>query len=636
MIRLVHMPFGSHTRPALALGLIKAQLQGAGMPARVHHLNLDFAQRIGFGAYEALALFKGVDIPVGEWLFSREAFGREPGPSEEEFLRRFGDRIRFIHRVPDPAAWLLDIRRRIVRPYLDHCYERLFSSEPEPPRVVAFSCMFFQTVAALALGRLIKARRPEVKLVYGGACFHDEMGEELIRKVPWIDAVSTGEADDVIVPLFRGLCAGRTPALLQGVIARDERGALVRGLPHRPASEEVLEALPDPDFDDFFEDAARFGLPGAPSWQERVALSFEASRGCWWGQKRHCTFCGLNREGMAFRVKSAERALGTMRRLAERYTFRHLQAADNILAMSYWKTLLPRLAERRLESAGKPVSIFFEVKPNLSRAQVKAMADAGVTHVQPGIESLSTHLLELMAKGVTGLQNVFLLKCCAEQGVAPLWNLLVRVPGERIEDYRQMERWIPLLAHLRPPSSSTSRIELHRFSPYHFQAGVHTEGVRAAAWYEGLFPADQIDLLKVAYYFEATWKDTLGDAAYEGVRSRLEEWIRRWRDPSELPRLSMREARHAEGRGLVLEDTRGAAPARVELEPLAAAVYRAMSDITTPRRAREALLEEGIDAPGEDEIRALLLAFVEQGLALEEEGRFLGLALPAADGVEPR
>src|SRR5262249_48286245 len=150
------------------------------------------------------------------------------------------------------------------------------------------------------------------------------------------------------------------------------------------------------------------------SWQDRVALAFEASRGCWWGQKKHCTFCGLNRETMTFRVKSAERVLGTMRRLSSRYTFRHLQAADNILAMSYWKTLLPRLAEERLSSAGKPVSIFFEVKPNLSRAQVKAMADAGVAHVQPGIESLSTHLLELMAKGVTGLQNVYLLKCCAE------------------------------------------------------------------------------------------------------------------------------------------------------------------------------------------------------------------------------
>jgi ribosomal peptide maturation radical SAM protein 1 len=628
MISLVHMPFGSHTRPALALGLIKAQLSDAGMPARVHYLNLDFAQRIGFSAYEALALFKGVDIPVGEWLFSREAFGREPGPSEHEFLRRFGDKIRSIHKVPDPAAWLLDIRRRIVRPYLERCAERLFSGDP--PRVVAFSCMFFQTVPALALGRLIKERRPEVKLAYGGASFHDEMGEELIRKVPWIDAVSTGEADDVIVPLFRALRAGRTPALLQGVLARDERGGIVEGLPHRPASSEVLEALPDPDFDEFFEDAARYRLPDAPSWQERVALSFEASRGCWWGQKRHCTFCGLNREGMTFRVKSAERALGTMRRLAARYTFRHLQAADNILAMGYWKTLLPRLAEERLESAGRPVSIFFEVKPNLSRAQIKAMADAGVAHVQPGIESLSTHLLELMAKGVTGLQNVFLLKCCAEYGIAPLWNLLIRVPGERIEDYQQMERWVPLLAHLRPPSSSTSRIELHRFSPYHFQRGVYTEDVRAAAWYAGLFPEDQVDLLKVAYYFEATWKDTLGDPAYEGVQARIAAWIRSWRRPSGLPRLSMRETRNTEGRGLLIEDARGDAPARFALGPLEAAVYRAVSDIATPRGVREALLAEGVAAPDEGGIRARLLAFVEQGLALAEGDRFLGLALPAA------
>src|SRR5262249_43828208 len=163
---------GSVTRPALALSSFKAQLAAAGMGSRVYYLNLDFAQRIGFSAYEALALFKGVDVPVGEWLFSREAFGREPGPSEEEYLRRFGDKIRRIHKVPDPTSWLLGVRRWAVRPFLEHCYERLFSGDP--PRVVAFSCMFFQTVASLALGRLIKERRPEVKLVYGGACLHDE------------------------------------------------------------------------------------------------------------------------------------------------------------------------------------------------------------------------------------------------------------------------------------------------------------------------------------------------------------------------------------------------------------------------------------------------------------------------------
>src|SRR5262249_26316977 len=153
---------------------------------------------------------------------------------------------------------------------------------------------------------------------------------------------------------------GETPRGLQGILARDPEGGVVAGPPHTPVGAAVLDALPDPDYDEFYEDAARFRLDRDPSWQERVVLNFEASRGCWWGQKKHCTFCGLNADGMAFRLKAPERVLATMRHLSERYRFQHLQATDNILAMSYWKTLLPRLSEQRLTSAGQPVGIFFE------------------------------------------------------------------------------------------------------------------------------------------------------------------------------------------------------------------------------------------------------------------------------------
>ena len=39
------------------------------------------------------------------------------------------------------------------------------------------------------------------------------------------------------------------------------------------------------------------------------ALLAESSRGCWWGEKFHCTFCGLNGAGMKYRSKSPERVL---------------------------------------------------------------------------------------------------------------------------------------------------------------------------------------------------------------------------------------------------------------------------------------------------------------------------------------
>ena len=46
------MPFGSITWPSVALGLMKPQLQAAGLPVEVHHLNFELARMIGFGGYE--------------------------------------------------------------------------------------------------------------------------------------------------------------------------------------------------------------------------------------------------------------------------------------------------------------------------------------------------------------------------------------------------------------------------------------------------------------------------------------------------------------------------------------------------------------------------------------------------------
>ena len=294
------MPFGSMMRAPLALGLIKSQLAAAGLEAKVHNLNFALASAIGFGQYEMIARFKGVETQVSEWLFAKAAWRSDFGPTDDEFLVLAGEELDTIPHIDDPAGWLKQIRETVIEPYLEHCVDRLLADRP---RVVAFSCMFFQTVAALALGRLLKERDPDITLAYGGVCFHGEAGEELFDKVPWIDAVSTSEADDVIVELFAALARGERPAGLAGIRSRGPDGTVAIGPPGAMASSATLESLPDPLYDDFFADAREVGLLDNTVWRDRASIPFEASRGCWWGQKKHCTFCGLNGEGMAFRVK---------------------------------------------------------------------------------------------------------------------------------------------------------------------------------------------------------------------------------------------------------------------------------------------------------------------------------------------
>ena len=103
-----------------------------------------------------------------------------------------------------------------------------------------------------------------------------------------------------------------------------------------------MDALPVPDFDDYFDLLARDpALYGATP-----SLLMETSRGCWWGAKSHCTFCGLNGGAMGFRSKGADRVLAELDALRSRWPLQNVSVVDNILDMKYFGTLLPRLAER--------------------------------------------------------------------------------------------------------------------------------------------------------------------------------------------------------------------------------------------------------------------------------------------------
>ena len=119
---------------------------------------------------------------------------------------------------------------------------------------------------------------------------------------------------------------------------------------------------------------------------------------------------------------------------------------DNILDLRYFEPFLAELASRTF-----PPSFYYMTKANLTKDQVRLLARAGVADITPGIESLSTPVLRLMDKGVSALQNVRLLKWCAEIGIVPNWALLYGFPGEEPAEYERMAELVPSLTHLKPP-----------------------------------------------------------------------------------------------------------------------------------------------------------------------------------------
>jgi ribosomal peptide maturation radical SAM protein 1 len=512
--------------------------------------------------------------------------------------------------------------REAADAFLDECVEEILAHRP---RIVGLTSVFQQHTASLALARRLKARAPEVAVILGGYNCEGPMGLATVRRFESVDAVVSGEGDVVFPQIVERLRSGGTLDGLQGVYTRTSPEAVSRcAAPPNAASPRHLDELSYPDFGDFFVRYAESGLDR----MQAPRLALETARGCWWGAKQHCTFCGLNGSTMAFRSKTPERALAEIRALTDRHPGLFIDMADNILDMRYFGTLLPRL-----EGAGLGLRMFYEVKANLRKEQVRQLRDAGVVAIQPGIESLSDEVLRIMRKGVTALQNLQLLKWCAELGVQPYWNLLWGFPGEPPEEYERMAALLPLLHHL-PPPAGLSRIFLERFSPNFFDSeALGFADVRPAASYGHIYPTAADDLDDLAYFFDYRYRDERMTAPYTRplVRRAFE-----WRDSHAKSRLVSFDLGD---RLLVLDSRPISAEPLGEVKGLARTLYLACDAIRTiDQLCRDAAAAAGRDVPRE-EVEELLQPLAASGYLVRQGDAVLALAIPgrlgAAAGPQP-
>jgi radical SAM superfamily enzyme YgiQ (UPF0313 family) len=119
----------------------------------------------------------------------------------------------------------------------------------------------------------------------------------------------------------------------------------------------------------------------------------ESSRGCWWGQKHQCTFCGLNAHGLDYRAKSGERVVGEVVELACKHRTLRVDAVDNVIDSRSRDQMCSLLS-----ATGYDFDLFYEVKTNLTRADIRALRAAGVRSVQPGVESLRSREDRLLVR----------------------------------------------------------------------------------------------------------------------------------------------------------------------------------------------------------------------------------------------
>ena len=597
------MPFADTTYPSLGLSLLKALLAADAIAAETHYLNLRFADRLANPLHDEIVRGapRTYDL-AGEWIFAEALWGRNES-SDRHYIAEVlkgGAAAHAYHGEPDAALnqFIIDCRG-VAEPFIDDCMKAV---PWDRYRVVGFSTMFQQQVAALALARRVKQQYPSTLIVFGGANAEGDMGRTLLRHFPFVDAVCNGEADKSFPGLVRSVMAGDPIDEIAGVISRCNIGSPLS----RPGRVD-LNALPFVHFDDYFEQHDACSLSAPPH------LVFETSRGCWWGEKSHCTFCGLNAESMAFRQKTPSRALAELEYLVDHHgsRTRSIITTDDIMPHEYFRTVLPELAHR---SSG--VQLFYETKANLQEREVAAFAAAGVDTIQPGIESLSTPVLKRMRKGTTRLQNLQLLRLCLEYGIYPIWNFLVGFPGESQHDYEDLDALIPWLCHLTPPSG-VARIRFDRFSPYFSQAGLGVRNLVPYPSYALVYrELDKRSLSDLAYYFDGEFN---GKEQIESYTSSLRHEVERWRSSHEQSKLLSMTV----GEMVIVYDQRSvAAESSFTLKGTEAALLTACRTVS---HAAPLLAMIGADRSDLPLMKGLMANLVARGLVVAENDWYLSI-----------
>jgi magnesium-protoporphyrin IX monomethyl ester (oxidative) cyclase len=620
-IALVNMPFAQLVAPSIALTQLKAVTE-ARLPGQVSvdivYLTHDVATHMGVERYRYVsdsmpALYAG----LGDWLFRRAAFP-ELVDNADAYLRRF-----YRGRGPE-AAMVKDLvaaTRGSLDTYLDELVTRYGLDRVD---MVGFTSMFMQNVACFAMARTLKRRNPAVVTAIGGANCEFPMGEVIAEHLKDIDFVFSGPALESFPQLVECQLRGDADAgrSIPGVFSSADTAT---SAPRSPLGEELdIDTPVDLDYEDFLRRFEAY-FPGAPF---RPRLPVETSRGCWWGQRAHCTFCGLNGATMSYRAMKPElarRQIGSLFRYSGRANM--IEAVDNILPKSYLQDVLPHL------DTPPDMEIFYEVKADLTKREMQVLARARALLIQPGIESLATSTLKLMKKGTSALQNVTFLKNCAAIGLKPIWNLLMGFPGERADVYQRYLEVLPLLTHL-PPPLGVFPVRFDRFSPYHKQADAYGLDLRPMDFYAWIYPFDDPTLQKFAYYFAdhnlraEYFKDMT--EWMQPLRIAVDEWQACWRTTTSAvagpPRLHFKEPASD-----VVCDSRFGSPIEYEVGALGKALLRDMANPVRVDQVTTAFsAAHGLDAS--DTLQML----IGRRLFFQEGDRLVSLVLGGDEDEDER
>jgi len=434
-ISLISMPWSIFNRPSLQLSVLKAYLEREMTAIQVDlcHPYLELAGTLGFDTYRRISESGW----AGEALFAALLFPSQRQQAAKVFgqsLKRKGPR----RTIPDFQT-LIPLIEASCRSWLDRI-------DFEKVRLAGFSVCFNQLFSSLYAAALLKNRHPELPIVFGGSSCASELGISLLHNFPQIDYVVDGEGEGPLLGLCTSLAGDHSP-LPARLHSR------IPGLT-RPSPEITdLSLLPMPEYSGYFSEMRHL----FPSQPFIPVLPLEFSRGCWWNK---CTFCNLNIQWQGYRSKKATQVMAEVDSLVATHQCLDFTFSDNALPIREADTFFQQQTEHAADCR-----FFAEIRGITDFERLSAYSRGGLKTIQVGIEALSTSLLAKMAKGLSTIENIAVMKHSAAAGIRLEGNLILEFPGS---DENEVMETLAALDYVLPFSPLSPAVFFLGFgSPVH-------------------------------------------------------------------------------------------------------------------------------------------------------------------------
>lgn len=595
-VLLMHMPMADPIMPNLGIEILASQLRRAGLECDTLYGTLllppVYSTELMHGM-TGYAVFSPAyfDIEVDTFVEEASAVVARAGSGPyDSTLKVIADEL----HSSIAAAELC----------LERCLEKIPVGVYD---IVGFSVIFdTQKIPSLALAQALKAREPTLRILFGGTGCDGDMARALLDQYPEPDIIVRGDAEHTIVATINALRAGNLLSMPSNV---EVRGAE----PKLPRMDGKIASLKDrvaPDYKDF---TAQWHV--SPYRERQFTLLFEASRGCWWGDKHHCRFCGIRPVREGYRERETDEVFDEILALHQAYRPDLLYATDAILGYEHLRSLLPKLARHR-RATNDDVKLFFEIKSTVGPREAALLAAANVVAVQPGIETFSTATLRRADKGATGIRQIAALKWLGAYGIDTIYGLLIGLPGETAEDIRGMIELMGSLHHLQPPAG-VNPLALHRFSPYwNASESFGISNIRPYDAQRLAFRAPDAALTNICYelnYDSMQRLDPLLVGLYDELRGAVSKWQAAFMAETRLTLIA------SETVPLILRRSGCVA----QIHPLSNeeyAVYRAIAQPVQIGR-----IAEKCDIPTA-RVETIVQRFAAEQLAVFMDGLWLGLA----------